>query len=171
MYGRYHSFHLSHSNVTIVLIRWMFGYWRCQITSARTTPLICLVVVWFSTSVLIIDLTAIGCMDYLRDMGNDNAFTTQHELQIQVIVVSIVNNHVQVLVNVYFLFNVGCYATCAQLSLLPLLQPLLGVSSRINIFGVSGYSGAGVNPSPYNDPQVLKDNVVPYKQVHHIHEV
>eukprot|EP00126_Sphaerothecum_destruens_P010847 Sdes_comp20816_c0_seq2m17254 len=68
--------------------------------------------------------------------------------------------------------NPGCYATAAQTSLLPLMDPqqkfpaLLGV----HIFGVSGYSGAGTNPSPKNDPIVLCNNLIPYSLVGHIHE-
>src|SRR5699024_6703070 len=38
------------------------------------------------------------------------------------------------------------------------------------IFGVSGYSGAGTTPSPKNDPQVLRDNLLPYALTNHIHE-
>ena len=38
------------------------------------------------------------------------------------------------------------------------------------VFGVSGYSGAGTNPSPKNDPAVLKDNLIPYALTGHIHE-
>ena len=37
-------------------------------------------------------------------------------------------------------------------------------------FGVSGYSGAGKTPSRKNDPEVLKDNLLPYALVDHIHE-
>ncbi|PIE15882.1 MAG: N-acetyl-gamma-glutamyl-phosphate reductase [Proteobacteria bacterium] len=63
--------------------------------------------------------------------------------------------------------NPGCYATGAQLALLPLVDRLQGVA---NVFGVSGYSGAGTTPSPKNDPDVLQDNLIPYKLVGHIHE-
>lgn len=37
-------------------------------------------------------------------------------------------------------------------------------------FGVSGYSGAGTTPSPENDPEVLRDNLLPYGLVSHVHE-
>ena len=37
-------------------------------------------------------------------------------------------------------------------------------------FGVSGYSGAGVTPSDKNNPEVLRDNLLPYALVGHIHE-
>lgn len=63
--------------------------------------------------------------------------------------------------------NPGCYATGAQLALAPLLDCLIGTPV---IFGVSGYSGAGKAPSPKNDPDVLKDNLLPYALVDHIHE-
>jgi N-acetyl-gamma-glutamylphosphate reductase len=38
------------------------------------------------------------------------------------------------------------------------------------IFGVSGYSGAGKTPSPKNDPDVLRDNLIPYSLSGHMHE-
>lgn len=63
--------------------------------------------------------------------------------------------------------NPGCYATGAQLGLLPLREYL--VSAPV-IFGVSGYSGAGKTPSPRNDPEVLRDNLIPYALSGHIHE-
>ena len=63
--------------------------------------------------------------------------------------------------------NPGCYATGAQLGLLPLAEDL---RSDPVIFGVSGYSGAGKTPSPRNDPKVLKDNMIPYSLSGHMHE-
>jgi N-acetyl-gamma-glutamyl-phosphate reductase len=63
--------------------------------------------------------------------------------------------------------NPGCYATGAQLGLLPLAEDL---RSDPVIFGVSGYSGAGKTPSPRNDPAVLKDNMIPYALSGHMHE-
>jgi N-acetyl-gamma-glutamyl-phosphate reductase len=63
--------------------------------------------------------------------------------------------------------NPGCYATAAQLALLPLVPLLDGPAA---IFGVSGYSGAGTTPSPKNDPNVLHDNLLPYALVDHVHE-
>lgn len=63
--------------------------------------------------------------------------------------------------------NPGCYATGAQLALLPLLEALAGAPS---VFGVSGYSGAGSKPSPRNDPERLRDNLLPYALAGHIHE-
>lgn len=63
--------------------------------------------------------------------------------------------------------NPGCYATAMQLALSPLL-PL--VEGPANAFGVSGYSGAGTTPSPKNDPEALRDNLMPYSLVGHVHE-
>lgn len=63
--------------------------------------------------------------------------------------------------------NPGCYATGAQLALAPLLDIILGIPA---VFGVSGYSGAGTTPSRKNDPDVLKDNLLPYKLTGHVHE-
>lgn len=63
--------------------------------------------------------------------------------------------------------NPGCYATGAQLALAPLTPWIVGAPV---VFGVSGFSGAGKSPSPKNDPEVLKDNLLPYKLTDHIHE-
>lgn len=63
--------------------------------------------------------------------------------------------------------NPGCYATGAQLALAPLVARIVGAPV---VFGVSGFSGAGKTPSPKNDPEVLKDNLLPYKLADHIHE-
>lgn len=63
--------------------------------------------------------------------------------------------------------NPGCYATAAQLALAPLLDIISGVPA---VFGVSGYSGAGTTPGPRNDPDRLRDNLMPYKLVGHNHE-
>ena len=64
--------------------------------------------------------------------------------------------------------NPGCYATAMQLALAPLV-PLLDDGTPA-VFGVSGYSGAGTTPSPKNDPEVLRDNLLPYSLVGHVHE-
>lgn len=61
----------------------------------------------------------------------------------------------------------GCYATAAQLAIAPLVP---WVAGTIHVFGVSGYSGAGVTPSERNDPEVLRDNLLPYAVVGHAHE-
>jgi N-acetyl-gamma-glutamylphosphate reductase len=53
----------------------------------------------------------------------------------------------------------GCYATGAQLALAPILEH----AEAMQIFGVSGYSGAGTKPSPKNDLNHLRDNIIPCK--------
>lgn len=63
--------------------------------------------------------------------------------------------------------NPGCYATAVQLAVAPFVDLLEGPA---HAFGVSGYSGAGTTPSPRNDPEVLKDNIVPYALTGHMHE-
>lgn len=63
--------------------------------------------------------------------------------------------------------NPGCYATGSQLGLLPIKDHLVSPPS---IFGVSGFSGAGKTPSPKNDPDVLRDNMIPYSLSGHVHE-
>ncbi|KAI1152204.1 hypothetical protein F4825DRAFT_450717 [Nemania diffusa] len=66
------------------------------------------------------------------------------------------------------LSNPGCYATGSQLAIAPLVQHL-GDQAPV-VFGASGFSGAGTKPSPKNDPNVLKDNLIPYSLTGHIHE-
>lgn len=63
--------------------------------------------------------------------------------------------------------NPGCYATAAMLGLAPLAGML---AAQPSIFGVSGFSGAGTDPSPKNDPATLSDNVMPYRLTGHVHE-
>lgn len=63
--------------------------------------------------------------------------------------------------------NPGCYATAMQLALAPVKHLVEGPA---HVFGVSGYSGAGKKPSPRNDPEVLRDNLLPYALVEHVHE-
>lgn len=65
--------------------------------------------------------------------------------------------------------NPGCYATAIQLATAPLLD-VAAASSPVSAFGVSGYSGAGTTPSPKNDPEVLRDNLLPYALADHVHE-
>lgn len=63
--------------------------------------------------------------------------------------------------------NPGCYATAMQLALAPLREYLQG---PVHCTGISGYSGAGTTPSPKNDPEVLRDNLLPYAPCGHVHE-
>ncbi len=63
--------------------------------------------------------------------------------------------------------NPGCYATGAQLALRPIADLLEGAP---RVFGVSGYSGAGTTPNDRNDPEKLRDNLMPYSLSGHGHE-
>jgi N-acetyl-gamma-glutamyl-phosphate reductase len=63
--------------------------------------------------------------------------------------------------------NPGCYATAMQLAIAPLKEEL---ASPPACFGVSGYSGAGTTPSDRNDPEKLRDNLMPYALTDHVHE-
>ncbi len=63
--------------------------------------------------------------------------------------------------------NPGCYATAIELAVAP-LRDLLAAPPVC--FGVSGYSGAGTTPSERNDPEKLRDNVIPYALTGHVHE-
>jgi N-acetyl-gamma-glutamyl-phosphate reductase common form len=63
--------------------------------------------------------------------------------------------------------NPGCYATAIQLAVAPLKDVLAGPPA---CFGVSGYSGAGTAPSDRNDPENLRNNLIPYQLVGHLHE-
>lgn len=63
--------------------------------------------------------------------------------------------------------NPGCYATAAQLALLPLRD---FIASPPSVFGVSGYSGAGKTPNERNDQARLQDNLLPYSLTGHTHE-
>jgi len=63
--------------------------------------------------------------------------------------------------------NPGCYASAMQLAIAPMAGLLEG---PVQCFGVSGYSGAGTTPSDKNDPDKLRDNLMPYSLVGHIHE-
>lgn len=63
--------------------------------------------------------------------------------------------------------NPGCYATAMQLAIWPMLESLAGPPQ---CFGVSGYSGAGTTPSDKNNLELLRDNLMPYALVDHMHE-
>ncbi len=63
--------------------------------------------------------------------------------------------------------NPGCYASAMQLAIAPMLEL---VEAPVQCFGVSGYSGAGTTPSDRNDPDKLRDNLMPYALVDHVHE-
>lgn len=63
--------------------------------------------------------------------------------------------------------NPGCYATAMQLAIAPMRDFIDG---PVQCFGVSGYSGAGTQASDKNNPEKLKDNLMPYALTGHIHE-
>jgi N-acetyl-gamma-glutamyl-phosphate reductase len=63
--------------------------------------------------------------------------------------------------------NPGCYATAIQLSIAPLKDVL---AAPPVCFGVSGYSGAGTTSSDKNNPEKLRDNLMPYSLTGHMHE-
>lgn len=63
--------------------------------------------------------------------------------------------------------NPGCYATAMQLAVAPLKDELAGPPQ---CFGVSGYSGAGTTPSDKNNVELLRDNLMPYSLVDHLHQ-
>jgi N-acetyl-gamma-glutamyl-phosphate reductase len=63
--------------------------------------------------------------------------------------------------------NPGCYATAIELTAAPLRDVL---AAPPVCFGVSGYSGAGTTPSDKNDPEKLRDNLMPYALTGHVHE-
>lgn len=63
--------------------------------------------------------------------------------------------------------NPGCYATAAQLALLPILDQ---IQQPPVLFGVSGFSGAGRTPNDRNNPDRLAENLLPYSLTGHIHQ-
>lgn len=63
--------------------------------------------------------------------------------------------------------NPGCYATAMQLATAPMRDALAG---PVQCFGVSGWSGAGTSPSDRNNPELLRDNLMPYALTGHVHE-
>ncbi len=63
--------------------------------------------------------------------------------------------------------NPGCYASAMQFAIAPVRDLVEG---PVQYFGVSGYSGAGTTPSDRNDADKLRDNLMPYALVDHLHE-
>src|SRR5690606_6980657 len=63
--------------------------------------------------------------------------------------------------------NPGCYASAMQFAIAPVRDLVEG---PVQCFGVSGYSGAGTTPSDRNDAEKLRDNLMPYALVDHLHE-
>ena len=63
--------------------------------------------------------------------------------------------------------NPGCYASAMQFAIAPMRGQLAG---PVQCFGVSGWSGAGTTPSDKNNPELLRDNLMPYALTGHLHE-
>src|SRR5690606_4298818 len=63
--------------------------------------------------------------------------------------------------------NPGCYASAMQFAIAPVRDLVEG---PVQCFGVSGYSGAGTTPSDRNNADKLRDNLMPYALVDHLHE-
>ena len=63
--------------------------------------------------------------------------------------------------------NPGCYATAMQLAIAPLKSH---IKSKVSCIGISGYSGAGSSPNDKNNPEILKNNILPYSLTKHTHE-
>lgn len=64
--------------------------------------------------------------------------------------------------------NPGCFATAIQLALLPLAKNLL-LNSDINLFTITGSTGAGVKPSTTTHYSWRNDNISIYKPFKHQH--
>lgn len=62
--------------------------------------------------------------------------------------------------------NPGCYATACILSAYPIQK----LAKYIVFDCKSGYSGAGKNPSYYNDPKNYENNILAYKLTKHRHK-
>lgn len=72
--------------------------------------------------------------------------------------------------------NPGCYASAAQLAMIPLIDELNKENPSIKMtgahcFGISGYSGAGTTPSDKNNLEILENNILPYALCGHGHEL
>ena len=63
--------------------------------------------------------------------------------------------------------NPGCYATAIQLTIAPLKDY---INSKVSCVGISGYSGAGSTPNDKNNPEILRNNILPYSLTKHTHE-
>lgn len=80
-------------------------------------------------------------------------------------------HHREALRGALLISNPGCYATAMQLALVPLARAgWLDASFPPQCFGVSGYSGAGTTPSDKNNLELLRDNLMPYASIGHVHE-
>jgi N-acetyl-gamma-glutamyl-phosphate reductase common form len=96
----------------------------------------------------------------LIDLSSDHRFDASW-------VYGLAQRHRAILRGAHRIANPGCYATAMQAAIAPMV-PLL--DGPVHAFGVSGTSGAGTSPSPKNDPELLRDNLLPYALVEHTHE-
>ncbi|KYP80154.1 N-acetyl-gamma-glutamyl-phosphate reductase [Ferroacidibacillus organovorans] len=71
--------------------------------------------------------------------------------------------------NASLVANPGCYATCAELALLPLLERDVAESSQILIDAKSGVSGAGKKPTAVTHYVEADENFFAYKLGRHQH--
>ena len=92
------------------------------------------------------------------DLSADHRFDDTWEYRIPELSEQVQSNRIS---------NPGCYASAMQFMLAPLVNILKG---SVNLFGVSGYSGAGASPNERNDLEALKDNILPYSLISHLHE-
>ena len=90
------------------------------------------------------------------DLSADHRFDDTWEYRIPELSEQVQSNRIS---------NPGCYASAMQFMLAPLVNILKG---SVNLFGVSGYSGAGASPNERNDLEALKDNILPYLSLIHI---
>ena len=84
------------------------------------------------------------------DLSSDHRFDEDWEYRIPELCDPVSSNKIS---------NPGCYASAMQFMIAPILNILVG---PVNLFGVSGYSGAGASPNQRNDRELLNDNILPY---------
>ena len=92
------------------------------------------------------------------DLSSDNRFNEEWQYRVPELSGKVQSKNIS---------NPGCYASAMQFMLAPLQEILVG---PVNLYGISGYSGAGATPNNRNDQEALKDSVIPYSLVAHLHE-
>ena len=92
------------------------------------------------------------------DLSSDNRFNKKWQYRVPELSEKVKSKNIS---------NPGCYASAMQFMLAPLQELLVG---PVNLYGISGYSGAGATPNSRNDKETLKDSVIPYSLVAHLHE-
>lgn len=75
----------------------------------------------------------------------------------------------EAIVGAQLVANPGCYATCAELALLPLVESGLALTNRLMIDAKSGVSGAGKKPSSGTHFVEVQESVRAYKVGAHQH--